>query len=231
MTDSASSKFDTHNVVLYTYSMKQIEESTSNKITPAFTMQKVKYPPWRMNEMKYLLNIVLLGCIFFVAGNFSSQAGAACVKEFIYDCFNPDNYNQPGLSTYYNRPNPCKTWTSGTINCPGTYYMAIYVTSYKDQILTASYESTCPGQVNVEILNGDQIENILRTFPAEQLAQLSVNEIRDGKVPVFIRFKCYENGQGDVTFKIHCDYDTSGDLSPFDPAGGIRLLLLPDRDK
>lgn len=108
--------------------------------------------------------------------------------------------------------------------------MAIYVNSFEDQILTASYKSTCPGNVKVEILDGEQIENILRTFPVEQLTQLSVNEIREGKVPVFIRFKCYEKGQGDVAFKIHCRFDTSDDLSPFDPIGGIKLLLLPDRN-
>lgn len=181
--------------------------------------------------MKYLLKIILLGCVFLYANNFYSQAGAQCAEEFIYDCFDPDNYHQPSLADTSYENYLCKTWSSGTFDCPGTYYMAIYVDPPYGEVVTyVTFETTCPGNVNVEILSGEQIENILRTFPAAQLAQLSVDEIREGKIPVFIRFTCYENGQCEVTFKAHCDEDTSDELSPFDPIGGILLLLFPDPD-
>jgi hypothetical protein len=182
-----------------------------------------------MKEMKYLLKIVFLGCIVFVANSFSSQAGAACVEEFIYDCFDPVKYyadHNPRLITdegiaYY----PCKTWTSGTINCPGTYYMAVYVDPPVGRLVKRVLsETTCPGNVKVEILNGDEIESILRTFPSEQLTQLSVHEIREGKVPVFIRFTCYENGQGNVTFRILCDDDNREEPGLFNI--GAHFLLL-----
>ena len=188
--------------------------------------------------MKYLLKIVLLGCFALVTNSFYSQAGAACVEEFIYDCFDPIKYyadHNPKLIpdegiAYY----PCKTWTSGTVNCPGTYYMAVYVDPPIGRPLVKSVlsETTCPGKPKVEILNGDQIENILKTFTFEQLTQLSVNEIREGKIPVFIRFTCYENGQGDVTFKILCKDDTRNLINWYglNPISKIQLLLLPGRD-
>lgn len=182
--------------------------------------------------MKNLLTIVFIGCFILFADSFYSQSGAECVEEFIYDCFDPSKYHQPTLIpeptvAYY----PCKTWTSGTANCPGTYYMAVYVDppGLKDIVSSVISESTVPGNVNIEIMNGAQIENILRTFPAAQLEQLAVNEIREGKIPVFIRFTCYENGQGNVTFKLICAQDTSKNLHEFDPCS-IHLLLFPDKD-
>ena len=177
-------------------------------------------------RMKYLLKIVLLGCFIFIAVNFNSQAGATCVEEFIYDCFNPSRYNSPYLyGGYLGNRVPCKTWTSGTVNCPGTYYMAVYVDPPVGKLVKRVLsETTCPGNVKVEILNGDEIESILRTFPSEQLTQLSVHEIREGKVPVFIRFTCYENGQGNATFRILCDEDNREEPSAFNP--GAHMLLL-----